>query len=522
MPFPLLGLVFVAAAARAASFDFTSLQALLERQDMRTIEELIAALPPAQRSRYTLVFDSRSLQGASFENPRAILFGPEARFIVAFNGSPAQRGFHVVETMEFDDDRKEFRLRELEFPERAAEGKVIVSEVNPERCTRCHGAPPRPVWDSFPLWPGAYGERYRASLSARERTGLAAFLARQPMHPRYRQLLGAKRFADPLTFRPSALSEYAATAAEPPNAELALHLGGLQGQVIARRLEQRPAFGAYQYALLGVAESACGQLADFYPEALWREERPAFERFVRDTAVANARQAQLKAARAASGGAAATSPARADTLLQLRFVAETALGDSAQEWTLALEKGTYDFTFPPAATRALRETLLGEIAAHDPAVRGLSLYSTSADGDRYCSYLKRRSRSALSPTSSAASGSAQPPSGTAPAGPDAAAGGRTMPANVPAAMALERPPALKLCVSCHETGVAPALPFSDPTQLAQALRERPAAHGRLLDEIRFRLAPEAGAQHMPLGLNLSDAERHELETYLAALAGTAN
>src|SRR5256885_10047748 len=87
---------------------------------------------------YTTLFrSSRSLQGASPENPRVILYGPDARFIVTFNGSPAQRGFRAVETMEFEDASKEFRLRELLFPERAAgPEKVVVSEVNPQRCTR--------------------------------------------------------------------------------------------------------------------------------------------------------------------------------------------------------------------------------------------------------------------------------------------------------------------------------------------------------------------------------------------------
>jgi len=40
----------------------------------------------------------------------------------------------------------------------------------------------------------------------------------------------------------------------------------------------------------------------------------------------------------------------------------------------------------------------------------------------------------------------------------------------------------------------------------------------LIDEIRFRLSSAAGAQHMPLGLNLSDAERESLEAYFAGLA----
>src|SRR3984893_9097484 len=136
----LLGLLCTASPGQAAGFNFASLQSLLAQQDIGSVEELIAALPPAQRNRYALVFDSRSLQGASLENPRVILYGPDARFIVTFNGSPAQRGFRVVETMEFDAATKEFRLRELLFPERAGGvDKVVVSEADPQRCGRRRG-----------------------------------------------------------------------------------------------------------------------------------------------------------------------------------------------------------------------------------------------------------------------------------------------------------------------------------------------------------------------------------------------
>jgi len=45
----------------------------------------------------------------------------------------------------------------------------------------------------------------------------------------------------------------------------------------------------------------------------------------------------------------------------------------------------------------------------------------------------------------------------------------------------------------------------------------------LIDEIRFRLSSAAGPHQMPLGLNLSDAERESLELlYFAALAAAAN
>jgi len=298
----------------------------------------------------------------------------------------------------------------------------------------------------------------------------------------------------------------------------------LHAQSIARQLVRQPGFELYRYALLGLADNACGRLADFYPDALWRTQRPGFERFARDSAAINARQAQLKAARAAfSGGAAVTADSSTsdNALVQLRFVAESALGIATQNWTLALERGTYDFTMPPLPAQPLRETLLAEVATRDASIRDLSLYWTSSDGDRYCSYLKRRSRAALTPSNDGANGviALDPTSPAAGAAADPTA---VALASAPAAETIARPAALQLCVSCHETGVAPLLPFSNPTQLAQQLRVRPSAHGALIDEIRFRLSSAAGPHQMPLGLNLSDAERESLESYFAALAAAAN
>ena len=517
------GILLAASPCWAGDFDFAALQSLIRSQDIGSVEELVAALPPTQRNRYALVFESRSLQGASFDSPRAILFGPDARLIVTFNGSPAQRGFRAVETMEFDAEAKEFRLRELLFPERAAGAdRVVVSEINPQRCTRCHGVPARPVWDTFPFWPGAYGVRYRVDLSRRERTGLSAFLAQQATHPRYRHLLDVYRFAEPQTFRASARSQYVGIPEEPPNAELAISLGKLQSQAIARQLARQSAFDSYRYVLLGVADHACGGLAEFYPDSLWRGERDRFERFARNTALANARQARLKAARVAtsSGAAVAASAATSENaLLQLRFVAESALGMSTQNWTLALEKGTYDFTMPPLPTRPLRDTLLAAVASRDAAIRDLSFYATSSDGDRYCSFLKRRSKAALS---RANDGAPAVVATSPPAGPGDSATVSAVATTGPADTTVDRPAALQLCVNCHETGVAPLLPFSSPTQLTQELRARPSAHGVLIDEIRFRLSSEAGAQHMPLGLSLSDSERQRLEAYFEALADSLN
>jgi len=170
------------------------------------------------------------------------------------------------------------------------------------------------------------------------------------------------------------------------------------------------------------------------------------------------------------------------------------------------------------STEPLREALLAEVAGRDAAIRDLSFYSTSSDGDRYCSSLKRLSRAALTQSNERAQAVVAVNSAAPPAEAGDLSTGLAAATTARSAETVARPAALQLCVSCHETGIAPLLPLSNPTLLTRELRVRRSAHGALIDEIRFRLSPEAGAQHMPLGLNLSDADRQSLEAYFAALA----
>jgi hypothetical protein len=503
----LLLALLLAAPVHAGGFDFEALRSLLQRGNGASVDELIASLPFTLRSRYALVFDSRSLQGATFKDPRVILYGPDARLVVTFNGDSSQRGFQTVETMEFQPETQEFRFRELQFPERGSgSAAVVVSEVNPERCARCHGIPARPIWDTHPLWPGAYGEHYGGGISAAESAGLASFLAQQPQNPRYRNLLNIKRFAEQATFRETAARRYTGTQEEPPNAELSILLTQLQFQSITRNLARQSRFPLFQYALLGISENACGPVEDFYPISLWRTQSSRFQAFARASTLANSRQSQLKDWRAVIDmrrSTAAQSASVANNLAGLRYVTETGLGISTRGWSLALEAGTYDFTLSPFSILNLRDALLAEVGSHDEKVRELSLYATSSDGDRYCNYLKRRSRMALQEASAELS----TPTGLP-----------------PAATAAEKPPvpeALTQCINCHETGAAPLHPFSRPELLQKELRAQSSPHGTLLDEIRFRLSPAAGARSMPLGTSLPDTEKQTLLDYFAALASAA-
>ena len=500
-----LGLTPAIGIAASPEFDFQALQLLIERDRIGSIGAVLTALPTDLRSHYVLIFSSRSSQQASFRNPRAILYGSDAHLMLSFNGDPAEHGFQTLETAEYDAQQARFRFREIRFansPMNTAEVKF--SEVDPVRCQRCHGAPTRPVWDTSPLWPGAYGERYRSNLTGTERAGLQEFLNLQPTHPRYRALEAAERFAYRGTFAPDAKDEYAGDHREPPNAEFSDLLGRMNMQMIARQLRDHPKFATYQYALLGAADGNCGALMEFLPASLRLWAQPALQRFLKATESADVLQEESKRLRAVPGtpgvrlfGAGRTP---SSTLGAVRFLAETALGITTRDWTLALEKDTYDFAAPEGGTAALANALRAAVAQDDARIGELASAREYSADDRYCVYLRERSRSAL---------------GVLPEGDLQRFAAARGPVDT---SALAPQSVLQHCASCHAEGAAPPLPFDRPQVLAPLLHLRPSAHGDLLGEILFRLSPEAGAARMPRDANLAPAQRKALLRYLVSLA----
>lgn len=163
----------------------------------------------------------------------------------------------------FDERSNSFHFREVSFPSAGESPKV--SEDNPGRCTACHGHPARPIWDTLPTWPGVYGERYRAGLSKPESIGMQAFLARQAQDPRYRYLIGARRFGDRATYVASAATLYNGQNFEPPNARLSALLATLNVRSLVADLAAQPAFAPHRYVLLAAAAGNCGDLKSFFP-----------------------------------------------------------------------------------------------------------------------------------------------------------------------------------------------------------------------------------------------------------------
>lgn len=120
---------------------------------------------------HTLMYQSLSLQGSSFKDPRAIVFGRTADFVMTYNGSASQKGFAFLEVRSFSE-RKGFQYREVAFKkepihehddpitEEEIEKQsrfVSISKPNIQKCTQCHSEKPRPIWQPYFIWPGAYG-----------------------------------------------------------------------------------------------------------------------------------------------------------------------------------------------------------------------------------------------------------------------------------------------------------------------------------------------------------------------------
>ena len=499
----------MAETAQAENFGFDSLRQLAESGRIGTIEELIAALPLDLRTHYTLVFSSRSLQDASFANPRAILFGTNARLIVTFNGEASARGYAALETMEFDARTNRFLFRDITFLPHEGSPRVAISEPNPARCVACHDRPARPIWDAPPSWPGVYGERYHAGLSRAETKGMREFLASQSNHPRYRHLTGAGAFADRETYVPSSRAVYDGASIEPPNEQLSALLTTLNVRSIDSELAGQPAFRAHAYVLLAAAGANCGRVADFYPAAMRSDIDADFRKFAGATDLADRRQLEVKTLRLA--GRDGPRRAAPSELTQLRFVAEKGLRIPTLHWTLALERGTYDFSAPDG-TLTLEHALLDRVAGSDAGLRDLVSYRTYNPEDAYCEHLRRESRQALATWYGA---EMNPPLQTS-------RGDET----VVAAASMgdgrsSKPPLMERCAVCHSSDVAPRLPFADPEALAPRLLAGHYPRGRLLDEILFRLTPQAGDNRMPRGITVSMTEQRELEDYFLTLARSA-
>ena len=149
----------VGARAETATFTYKDFVSLIQTRDVRSIEDAIPFLPANMRSNVALMARSRSIQGASAQNPRAILFSDDGSMVVTFNGDVTQRGGDHIEVVSFDEAKAHFQFSTITFGG-GTKARVI---DNAQNCFGCHG---RVESDLHPVWdPGLVcGERTEATM----------------------------------------------------------------------------------------------------------------------------------------------------------------------------------------------------------------------------------------------------------------------------------------------------------------------------------------------------------------------
>jgi hypothetical protein len=309
----LLAVNAVASTARPVRCDrpdpgplsFARVTELIDACGLTTIEGLLPLLPDEYRERYTLIHSSRSLQGASPEFPRVIAFGRSAELTLAFNGDPDDVGHEFLETAEFDRTTRRFVYREIHF----GGGRPQASAANPPLCLGCHRADPRPNWDGYLLWPGAFGAEDDRMFYKTGETDPSLYPADKALLRRYLTNAGTGRYKHLVEFKgysqapeptphfPDGGLDYFASGRH--NLGLTVALGALNAERLARKIAETPAARPYRYALL--AALSCGrtqvpdELADLasylpaevassFPES-WAATHARIKTFVRKSLV---------------------------------------------------------------------------------------------------------------------------------------------------------------------------------------------------------------------------------------------
>lgn len=235
-------------ADRAAyGFGIDGVRTLLRQHpEATTGDAFLALLPDELRSQYTLLHTSRSLQEARPAAPRVLMYTDT--LFVGFNGAPDARGYDRFELMEYDRDAKRFHLAEVRF---AQDAPPVLTE-SPPICAICHGDETRPLWNPYPLWPGAYDTNDHMEYTITTARNLDAFLKAAPDLDRYRRL------EDLHVYRRRA-----------PSRELADRLRDASTEQMRERLvPQSRNFRAFSYFVAASDRCNDRNLAGFIPPAL--------------------------------------------------------------------------------------------------------------------------------------------------------------------------------------------------------------------------------------------------------------
>lgn len=443
-----------------------------EVEKLKSIEDFLRWTKtnyPEHLRHFSFVRNSGSLQGASDSHPRAIVYGPDARFIFAFNGDPDHKGYQKLELIQFHEPDKDspvgtsLEFREITF---SADGPKI-SPPNPAKCLRCHSTQAHHLWEPYEDWKGAYGRRDDGILDKKdkyvfggqtddvkaeydeEHIAYQTFLSHRAEHPRYRELLypeGSKV----TPYSPSHRGDYRFR----PNLLLTDRITKLQAKLLAGRLlDKNSCFSDY-------GEMALARLLECEKQSNL-EERMRVDHVAASALLAKKYPLDATRVRWLSF---AGYEWRHPTVTYLRL-----LGVELEDWSPQFKPKYWGyFEGEHYLHSAVAKHLFSALRE-----RGLKI-STSLPIEESCEALV-----------SAHEAKARNEKNCLPAA-----------ENFP-----ERPPTVKMCASCHE---------ENEPRVPQFNFESPAMKQKIL----ARIAANAGEKAMPPERPLSEREREEIRRYL--------
>ena len=128
-----------------------ALNAFAVENGIASLRDLLAALPGWLPANHILVETSRTRHPASIDHPRVLLFGSDARLLMSVGSDPTDPSREVIDVAELEGNGL-WKFRSIDFgtspPTESADASA---------CTGCHADPPRPIWGSYPSWPGMFG-----------------------------------------------------------------------------------------------------------------------------------------------------------------------------------------------------------------------------------------------------------------------------------------------------------------------------------------------------------------------------
>ena len=115
-------------------------------------------LPKEYKQHWIMITRTESVQKGTATEPRLLLPSRDSSTVFGFcTGQPcrADKGImvDVIEHIQFDQSKNNFRFTDISFPEGKAEVDIgPPNGTGPPLCKACHGQNPRPNWDTYDNW----------------------------------------------------------------------------------------------------------------------------------------------------------------------------------------------------------------------------------------------------------------------------------------------------------------------------------------------------------------------------------